>query len=549
MSPAALPPGGRGSNARSRKPCRQRLVADVRVRLRQAGRDRADARRRGRRARRRRAGGAPRARRRPACSAAARTPRRRRTRTRSGSTHSDRCAARSLSSSHVADAIARATSPPVEAVRPVLPRPAAASRPARAAGSARRPAAPGTARGPRARRAARASRRARSRRLRARRGRPRDASAPVEAEPPEAGGSGRTRPATAPGTVTERGPKRSTRAVVEHGRRAARAVEPDELAVVPDLGEAVAAEAVQVRLDDRQHGSGGERRVDGVAAAARAHAARRASRAGGSSRPSPRRRLPACAGTPSPPPGRKSRSKSSSHRSPHPAMTETFKFHTEVRVRFAETDAQGIAHHATYLVWFEVARVDYLARFDGGYPGLQERGVEALTTEAHARYLGPARFNDTTHDRRPLHRRPRRAVPLRVPRDARRRPDRGRLDRPRVRRREDVRPDARARLPGRGDPRGRAALVRRSRRRRRGRSSSWSSTTWSCPGPSASRLALRADQDDLRLAAVRGVPRRPRAHLAVRRVDGAGHARRARRLAVLLDDLLALRRATGRTRA
>jgi acyl-CoA thioester hydrolase len=75
-------------------------------------------------------------------------------------------------------------------------------------------------------------------------------------------------------------------------------------------------------------------------------------------------------------------------------MTETFKFHTEVRVRFAETDAQGIAHHAMYLVWFEVARVDYLARFDGGYPGLQERGVEALTTEAHARYLGPAKFND-----------------------------------------------------------------------------------------------------------------------------------------------------------
>ena len=43
-----------------------------------------------------------------------------------------------------------------------------------------------------------------------------------------------------------------------------------------------------------------------------------------------------------------------------------FHFETEVRVRFGETDAQGIAHNAVYLVWFEVARIDYLARFRGG---------------------------------------------------------------------------------------------------------------------------------------------------------------------------------------
>jgi acyl-CoA thioester hydrolase len=73
---------------------------------------------------------------------------------------------------------------------------------------------------------------------------------------------------------------------------------------------------------------------------------------------------------------------------------DAFQFTTDVRVRFAETDAQGIAHHAVYLVWFEVARIDYLARFDGGYPGLQARGVEALTIETHVRYVAPARFDD-----------------------------------------------------------------------------------------------------------------------------------------------------------
>jgi YbgC/YbaW family acyl-CoA thioester hydrolase len=44
---------------------------------------------------------------------------------------------------------------------------------------------------------------------------------------------------------------------------------------------------------------------------------------------------------------------------------EGFSFATEVRVRFAETDAQGVAHNAAYLVWFEVARIDYLVERDG----------------------------------------------------------------------------------------------------------------------------------------------------------------------------------------
>ncbi len=71
-----------------------------------------------------------------------------------------------------------------------------------------------------------------------------------------------------------------------------------------------------------------------------------------------------------------------------------FHFATEVKVRFAETDAQGVAHNAVYLVWFEIARIDYLARFRDGYPGLRAAGIEALTIESHVRYLEPARFDD-----------------------------------------------------------------------------------------------------------------------------------------------------------
>jgi acyl-CoA thioester hydrolase len=73
---------------------------------------------------------------------------------------------------------------------------------------------------------------------------------------------------------------------------------------------------------------------------------------------------------------------------------EGYSFQLEVTVRFAETDAQGVAHHAAYLVWFETARIEYLRRFDGGYQGLRDRGVEATTSEVYVRYARPAAFDD-----------------------------------------------------------------------------------------------------------------------------------------------------------
>jgi len=71
-----------------------------------------------------------------------------------------------------------------------------------------------------------------------------------------------------------------------------------------------------------------------------------------------------------------------------------FNFANDVTVRFAETDAQGVAHHASYIVWFEVTRIEYLRRFRGGYLGLRDEGVDALTLEVYASYLDAARFDD-----------------------------------------------------------------------------------------------------------------------------------------------------------
>jgi acyl-CoA thioester hydrolase len=73
---------------------------------------------------------------------------------------------------------------------------------------------------------------------------------------------------------------------------------------------------------------------------------------------------------------------------------EGFSFAADIRVRFAETDAQGIAHNSNYFVWFEVARVEHLERYAGGYQRLRDLGVEALVLETHIRYLQPAKFDD-----------------------------------------------------------------------------------------------------------------------------------------------------------
>ena len=71
-----------------------------------------------------------------------------------------------------------------------------------------------------------------------------------------------------------------------------------------------------------------------------------------------------------------------------------FSFATEVRVRFAETDAQGVAHNSNYFVWFEVARIDWLEHHAGGYQRLRDEGIESLVLESHARFLMPAFFDD-----------------------------------------------------------------------------------------------------------------------------------------------------------
>ena len=121
---------------------------------------------------------------------------------------------------------------------------------------------------------------------------------------------------------------------------------------------------------------------------------------------------------------------------------EGFQHRTDVRVRFAETDAQGVVHHANYLVWFELARVEFLERFAGGYQRLRDQGIESLLVEAKVRFINPARFDDRLRRPLPLPRGTRGAVQVRVRGRARRDAARGGLHRACDGRRRDDAADA-----------------------------------------------------------------------------------------------------------
>lgn len=65
-----------------------------------------------------------------------------------------------------------------------------------------------------------------------------------------------------------------------------------------------------------------------------------------------------------------------------------------LRVRFAETDAMGIVHHAAYLPYLEEARVEWLRAIGHPYQDLRIQGFDFAVLEVYTRYVQPLRFDD-----------------------------------------------------------------------------------------------------------------------------------------------------------
>ena len=67
---------------------------------------------------------------------------------------------------------------------------------------------------------------------------------------------------------------------------------------------------------------------------------------------------------------------------------------TEIRVRYAETDQMGFAHHAHYLIWCELGRTQHMRGLGSSYRELEEQGVRLPVVAAQLRYRRPARYDD-----------------------------------------------------------------------------------------------------------------------------------------------------------
>jgi len=70
------------------------------------------------------------------------------------------------------------------------------------------------------------------------------------------------------------------------------------------------------------------------------------------------------------------------------AISHTF------RVRYAETDAMGIAHHSSYVIWLEMGRTEFMRAYGFTYRQLEESGVVMPVLELNVRYKRAAVYDD-----------------------------------------------------------------------------------------------------------------------------------------------------------
>lgn len=66
----------------------------------------------------------------------------------------------------------------------------------------------------------------------------------------------------------------------------------------------------------------------------------------------------------------------------------------QIRVRYQETDAMGVLHHANYFTYFEMGRTELLRANGHDYRHVEESGIFMVIVDVGCRYRRPARYDD-----------------------------------------------------------------------------------------------------------------------------------------------------------
>ncbi len=68
-------------------------------------------------------------------------------------------------------------------------------------------------------------------------------------------------------------------------------------------------------------------------------------------------------------------------------------FSCAIRPRYGEVDRMDIVYHAHYLVYFDIARTEFLRAGGSAYSEIEQRGIRLAVVHAEVEYLSPARYD------------------------------------------------------------------------------------------------------------------------------------------------------------
>ncbi|MBN1930460.1 MAG: acyl-CoA thioesterase [Desulfobacterales bacterium] len=67
---------------------------------------------------------------------------------------------------------------------------------------------------------------------------------------------------------------------------------------------------------------------------------------------------------------------------------------TTCRVIYGDTDNMGFAYHANYLRWFEIGRTELFRAWGLTYKAVEDKGIFLPASEAHCKFIYPAKYDD-----------------------------------------------------------------------------------------------------------------------------------------------------------
>jgi len=71
-----------------------------------------------------------------------------------------------------------------------------------------------------------------------------------------------------------------------------------------------------------------------------------------------------------------------------------FRFNHKLRVRFAETDLQGIVFNGNYLTYYDVAWTEYFREIGLAWKDIVEMGADTVLARISMEFKSPAHFDD-----------------------------------------------------------------------------------------------------------------------------------------------------------